>query len=371
MRRVAEVSPRQRAMGTNTIKTHLVLHICEDMMDHGVPQNVNSAYAKSAHIPLAKETARKTQRRTSSFTKQAAHRYVENLVISLASSDMVSDHVKKQIPTATVCTPGALSLQGRGFFITSSPDDASVPIFRWDRKMKNDDITKDFLEPFVMAHLTQNLVPRMPNRKLKCSTEFKSAKGDLYRAHPNIYDGRPWNDKAMVDWRKITHPLPAFIHTFIDLRDVPVRGLVAVNGQKYVPGIYAVVHSYEAMDVDLIETPNAMIGRYTITRNPRSQLPTLYTIPVSSILSPTIGIQDVGGSNSVNEEHLFLIRRLADWPASWDSIIASVYQDSKRRAPSPEPRYDGSRPAKHTVPLTDSSAGAKPSRKRKPTKRRW
>jgi hypothetical protein len=65
------------------------------------------------------------------------------------------------------------------------------------------------------------------------------------------------------------------------------------------------------------------------------------------------------------------IRRLADWPASWDSIIASVYQDSKRRAPSPEPRYDGSRPAKHTVPLTDSSAGAKPSRKRKPTKRRW
>jgi hypothetical protein len=78
MRRVAEVSPRQGGMGTNTIKTHLVLHICEDMLDHGVPQNVNSAYAESAHIPLAKDTARKTQRRTSSFTKQAALRYVEN-----------------------------------------------------------------------------------------------------------------------------------------------------------------------------------------------------------------------------------------------------------------------------------------------------
>ena len=53
----------------------------------------------------------------------------------------------------------------------------------------------------------------------------------------------------------------------------------------------------------------------------RSQLPKLYIIPVISIDSPTIGIQDVGGSNGVNEEHLFLIRRLADWPESWDSII--------------------------------------------------
>ena len=163
MQRVAEVSPRQRVMRTNTIKNFLVLHICEDMLDHGVPQNVNSAHAESAHVPLAKETARKTQGRTSSFTKQAAHRYVENLVISLASSDGVSDHVKKQIPTAMVCAPGAASLTGRGFIITSSPDDANVPIFRWNRKMKNDDITKDFLEPSSWQILHKTL-------RLECQT---------------------------------------------------------------------------------------------------------------------------------------------------------------------------------------------------------
>jgi hypothetical protein len=57
-------------------------------LDHSIPQNVNSAYAKSAHIPLAKETARKAQRRrTSSFTKPAGHWYVKNLVISHVSSD--------------------------------------------------------------------------------------------------------------------------------------------------------------------------------------------------------------------------------------------------------------------------------------------
>lgn len=57
--------------------------------------------------------------------------------------------------------------------------------------MPNDYVKKDRLEPFVMAHLLQNLVHCMPNRKLKCATEFKSANGDTYRAHPNIYVGHP------------------------------------------------------------------------------------------------------------------------------------------------------------------------------------
>ncbi len=198
MQRVASVLPRQNKMGTIIIKTHLVLHLSEDMLDHGVPQNVNSAYAKSAHIPLAKDTARRTQWRTSSFAKQAPHRYVENLVISLASSDMARDNVKKCATPSAMASPlGVGSLTGRGFFITSSVNNAYVPIFCWDRKMKNDDIKKDFLEPYVMAYLTKDLVPCMSNRKLICSTEFKSKDGDSYRAHPNMYNGYPWHDKAI------------------------------------------------------------------------------------------------------------------------------------------------------------------------------
>ena len=45
-------------MGNNTIKNHLVLHLTEDILDHSVPDNVNSTYAESAHIPLSKLTAR-------------------------------------------------------------------------------------------------------------------------------------------------------------------------------------------------------------------------------------------------------------------------------------------------------------------------
>ncbi len=63
MRFIATVAPRIGGMTNNTIKRHLVLHLCEDILDHGVPDNVNSAYAESAHITLAKaSTSQDTQK---------------------------------------------------------------------------------------------------------------------------------------------------------------------------------------------------------------------------------------------------------------------------------------------------------------------
>jgi hypothetical protein len=119
-----------------------------------------------------------------------------------------------------------------------------------------------------------------------------------------------------------------------------------------------------------IPTPSTLIGRHTITRDPCSQLPTLYTIPVSSFVT-NYWHSGCWWRQQCQRRTTFIIRRLAGRPGIWDSIIADVYQDSKRRAPSHEPQYDGSPPAKHTVPHTGNAAIAKASRKRKPAKRRW
>jgi hypothetical protein len=62
MRNMKKISSRATGMGNNTIKMYLVLHICEDILDHGVPENANSAYAESAHITLAKRTSSNTQK---------------------------------------------------------------------------------------------------------------------------------------------------------------------------------------------------------------------------------------------------------------------------------------------------------------------
>ena len=93
MRTMKSVAPRHTGMKNNTIKMHLVHHIGEDILDFGVPQNVNSAFAESAHIHLAKITSKNTQRRPETFTLQAAERYVENLTIERSHIE-----VKPQAP---------------------------------------------------------------------------------------------------------------------------------------------------------------------------------------------------------------------------------------------------------------------------------
>ena len=57
MRFIASVAPHTGGMTNNTIKRHLVLHICKDILVHGVTDNVISAYTESAHITLAKITS--------------------------------------------------------------------------------------------------------------------------------------------------------------------------------------------------------------------------------------------------------------------------------------------------------------------------
>ena len=79
------VAPRKTGMQYNAVKMHLVLHLAGDILDHGAQQNVNSAFTESAHtIPLATDTSRNTQKRGTSFTYQAALRYVKNLALELA-----------------------------------------------------------------------------------------------------------------------------------------------------------------------------------------------------------------------------------------------------------------------------------------------
>jgi hypothetical protein len=70
-------------MLNNTIKTYLVLHIHDNVLNFGVPEVMNSSYSESGHISICtKDTTQNTQKRSQTFTLQAAMHYVENLAIS-------------------------------------------------------------------------------------------------------------------------------------------------------------------------------------------------------------------------------------------------------------------------------------------------
>jgi hypothetical protein len=224
MRQFAQVSPRATGIGNNTIKIHLVLHLCENILDHGVPENVNSACAESAHI-LAKSTTRNTQKLAVSFTKQATHRYIKNLVVLLVSADMPHDTPTRNNPgphdlTNSETPPTRGTLAGCKFHITRPIGDESAT-FRWKRKGPPDNVEKDRLPLHIAHHLVDHFLPHSPDGRLTCATEFICKKGHWYRTHPNTYDGKPWNDHAMVKWHGFDNPIPARINTFIDLRWLP------------------------------------------------------------------------------------------------------------------------------------------------------
>ena len=338
MRLMATVAPRTTGMSNNTIKKHLVLHLCEDILDHGVPDNVNSAYPESAHIPLAKITSRNTQKRAISFTKQAAHRYVENLVVSLASADVVNDiklklsrSVTRSPKTATsnellANTDGKMS--GRKFTLSWFNGDESAT-FEWYRKGPSDVPEKSRLSPIVTEFLANYCLPHMPNGRLPCFTEFVSVNNDKFRAHP-CYDGKPWNDHAMVKWSEYEAHFPALIHTFVDLCGLPKGKSICIHSsrQKNIKaGLYALIHSFDPVDEDEMDSENTLIGHYTLHRQSPFERPTLYLVDVESLRSPTVGIPDVGCAGEKipkhKRHHLFLIRRKAAWPQAWDSIISS------------------------------------------------
>ena len=330
MRVVAEVSPRPGAMGNNTIKRHLLLHLCEDILDHGVPENVNSSYAESAHIPLAKATSRNTQKRAHSFTKQAAHRYVENLAISLASTDVENDSGagKPNIPSKH-------GKGGRNFNLSWKTGD-DFPSCHWTHPCISDTSeTAAHLSPLVMDFLSRHCLPKMKHHVLPCFTLFTDEDGNKYRAHP-CYLGKAWNDCAAVKWAGYRHDHPAFIHTFVDLRGLPEGERIKIkgNGQNNLEaGLYAVAHSFDPVSTDDLDTPNNLIGYYTPHfHSPDDRHPTLFLVDVKSITSPIFGTEDIppfGERKAPRHKrpHLFLIRRKSEWPLVWDSVINKCHND--------------------------------------------
>jgi hypothetical protein len=95
--------------------------------------------------------------------------------------------------------------------------------------------------------------------------------------------------------------------------------------------LYAVAHTFNAVDEGDLDTPNTLVGHYThhfhSSNKTRS---TLLLANVKSILSPILGFPDLYFAAKPprrQRHHLFLIRRKADWPRAWDSLINKCHHD--------------------------------------------
>ena len=70
-------------MGMRLVKLHALLHLCLDILNHGVPLNVDTSNNEE-HWKPAKAAAKLTQKDMNVFERQAATRLVEFNLLDLA-----------------------------------------------------------------------------------------------------------------------------------------------------------------------------------------------------------------------------------------------------------------------------------------------
>jgi hypothetical protein len=383
LRLLKTVAPRHEGMKNNTVKTHLVLHMAEDIQNFGVPEIYNSSYAESAHIPIAKKTVKNTQKRNKTYEIQAAQRYAENLVISHANREINSKGAKNGLLLDDGARGRRQQWIGKSYSISANA--FGIPRCSWQsaNRKKVDEATPQLtMDKHVLQSIADYLLPCLDPPIAHCQTEYTCPKGVLYRAHPS-YEDKPWYDHVLVDWDDIA--TPAKICSIINLHNAKPGSVIKFPGQGAIPaeaGLYVLVHSYDAIDTvadkaakeaakqvsmhvmpkrrrwrrDQDAEANLRASQVTeATEHPSEEedppifkpyrlslhadeggamLPILYIIHVDSIVGPTIVINDISREYANHDPcviaypfrpYIFMFRRRHQWAANWTSFIDWQY----------------------------------------------
>ena len=349
MRRLKFVAPRLTGgMLNNTIKTHLVLHIHEDVLNFGVPEVMNSSYSESGHITICKDTTRNTQKRSRTFTFQAAMRYVENLAIARGFSAMHDSSGGTNFPTVTV---PAAKLSGKSFIISTDANGNPRSLRLRSSKKARDSPSDDFpLDAHVLETVAKYCLPCVNPKVVNCYTEYHpKSGGQLYRAHPSYHgEGKPWFDHVFVQWRVDTGKIvfhPGRVHVFIDFRNIIPRSTITFpeSGQEVSPkpGFYAVIESYDEVEQPFLQAKDdspqemepefdfSLFQKFRLTLLPNSTKPKLFLVHTDSIVGPTVSIPDafgdtplqVSGPSIPDVDYIFLSRRKQEWAQIWEAFI--------------------------------------------------
>jgi len=319
----------------------------EDILNFGVPEVMNSSYAESAHITISKDTTRNTQKRQETFTLQAAMRYIENLAIRKCALN-----ISNMSPTPLVM-PNTHQLQGKRFSLEEDEEGLIICKRNASKKKKSDNLSPEdyHLTSHISTSLAEHVLPHLSPRILYCHTEYKSADGQIYRAHPCYHD-KPWFDYALVNWRGYEDLIPARIHAFLNLCNVRMGSKIRLPHSRQevsipTPGFYAVIESYNEVFPDLDDSEDdepveededekqdeddneeeeeeedrSIFRKFELDLIPNTLQPILYLVHVNSIKRPTVAVadnfsdfvQNVEGQSIPNTKYIFMMLPQTEW----------------------------------------------------------
>ena len=317
MRRVAQ---RTKGMGLKLLKFHTILHIWEDIIECGVPLELDTSANEMHHKP-SKFASTLTQRAADTFNFQTAKRLCEFDMLDLAMEEINNDRRMWDY----YATYGPDSDEEDGSAGSSSPDistgETQIRVYK-DRKNRKcfeimgrgvkhvsqwaTDLV-DFL--WGLQELTSTWGPAQSLPIYTCHRR----NGQIFRGHPNYRGKGPWRDWVWVDWGAGYGKLPSHIWCFVVIERCPSgRNRPEYGGIPLKNGTYAVVETTQLeddemevgrsdlmmpvlKDVDL--NTGQMVGRQ------------FYLADVEAFADPCCIVPDIGGK----ENRYFVVKPRNQW----------------------------------------------------------
>ena len=286
MRLIKFVAPRKRGMMHCRIKFHLGLHIASDVLDFGVPANVDSTSVDPSHKTNMKITGANTKRRKLLLNMQMAQRLAENIVIDRCWNEITppATHILLPAPEPPHGTPTDSAVGGH-FYV--SINETGNPHYNWMKGSKKSKSVK--VNGKLLKFLAVSCLPNVNGTTLHCFTEHRRD-GEIFRAHP-LYMDLPWNDCVRINMGDGGEDVPPRILCFVDLRDIS-QGFDINGCHCHDNGLHAVVELFKLVADDF---DSSLVGHFTKEVDEEDK-PLLYLMDVKTFVAPTIGIPDVGSA---------------------------------------------------------------------------
>jgi hypothetical protein len=352
-----KVMKRTKGMGMKLVKFHAILHIWEDILNFGVPSNVDTG-ANEMHWKPAKSASKLTQRDVRVFEKQVATRVIEFSLLDLAMEELkgnkiwnyferesrefqdenggllATGQVQQQVPQAQVNkirTEGTrIKVQQRadtGEAYASFPDSrmANQEGIKWDQDLV------DYLFDLQQNHFWP-LLGNMP-----ILTEHHRD-GFVFRGHPNYRQLGHWHDWVLVDWGA-EEPQPCQIWCFVDLSGLPDGFHVHLDGIRVEKGTYAVVESapYHQDEPQYYPNDNRIRRVSELFRPCIKEVAALngngsiakrqfYLADVEAFAAPASVFPDIG---HVDKLRYLVIRSRSEWAEDFQSWLREEYEEDQ------------------------------------------
>ena len=351
MKLFKRVVNRKHGSGLILIKFHICLHFFENNLDLGVTSNFDTGPMESNHKINAKNPSKRTQMRAVGFEEGTAHRYIEDLILDVATHELsrVSPIVEKRRPPSS---QELSQLQGAKYTITygaetPNHDLGGIATLEWDQRH----IVANGYHGEHIQWLCNNLLSDLGElAAIRGCTEHTRVTGRggryIFRAHPAYRGGTFWHDWALFQWGAPGDEIelvPGHIVTFLYLS---LSDIHLLEDNEHVvgsePGLYAMVESLEEplQPSQKYSRLTSISSKYLTNqqrinrRNARIPLTrsNTYLVPVDTIYEPIAAIPNAGGPDG---DFLF-IRPVDDWGFEFSKILTQYLPDETTAAAPPQ-----------------------------------